>query len=771
MRNWKKAIAVAAVLSAAFCVCLRAAEPSAFEIMTKSRDFKKRTGMKLAFCQHPMYLLIDEDRGEPVVGERVPPWGAATAADYVERVKRNLDSLDKFEQLRLNYEFSAVEMEAMAKEFPAVIEHIKRLYEKGRLDFVDGGFSQAHLQNFGSESNWRQFEYGLEVFEKLFGKKVKVYACQETGLHEQVPQILKLFGYEAMVPPCFWWTMEITEGPFEIVGTDMRMFVAREGDEFVNAVSPDGSVMPLYLYSHVKAVEPARELGKGIFASSAIWLDFPDLAEVSQATIDKYYPAFDFVLLEDALRQRIKEVPPHAKAKVYTYWSYTDGVWAEELLRANKQVEEAAVLAEEICMMAKLAGSQVKQNDAIKDIWHTILKYQHHDVHWFEVTDLRRKAINYLKEGITKSREIMSEAAKKLVQEDEDYISVFNGLARKRKCLVETDGDTAAGTGFQKLGGQSFGFVDVPAGGFSSFKISTAEASSEQPLPEKIKAGSYSVEFSKDGLMKQISAGNKNLLKTDALLGGEIKALINNEWVDNRSASCKFYSGNVAYVVERTSSLGRIPLREKYFFFRNEPVIKAEIDFDFHGDEVGVFWQDDTKIDVYYPTGGSEVYQDIPFGYVQARENRPLFPTNWVYCGGLVYVNRGTNKHWVSNGVIGDVIAWGGNRFSNRIHLGWSNRTQYDLRLYGKHKIEYYLVPFGEFDGNKIVRQVEAITAPVFLIKGKGTNSFYDAADKNLVVTCVHEKGPDVWMRGYKLPSADKGRYRNWEIFDEKWSK
>ncbi len=43
--------------------------------LKKDPFVKEHFGWKLAFCQHPMYLLIDEDRGEPTVGERVPPWG------------------------------------------------------------------------------------------------------------------------------------------------------------------------------------------------------------------------------------------------------------------------------------------------------------------------------------------------------------------------------------------------------------------------------------------------------------------------------------------------------------------------------------------------------------------------------------------------------------------------------------------------------------------------------------------------------------------------
>ena len=38
--------------------------------------------------------------------------------------------------------------------------------------------------------------------------------------------------------------------------------------------------------------------------------------------------------------------------------------------------------------------------DEIKEIWKTILKAQHHDISWIEVTDLRGKSIDRLKKAI-----------------------------------------------------------------------------------------------------------------------------------------------------------------------------------------------------------------------------------------------------------------------------------------------------------------------------------------------------------------------------------
>ena len=205
----------------------------------------------------------------------------------------------------------------------------------------------------------------------------------------------------------------------------------------------------------------------------------------------------------------------------------------------------------------------------------------------------------------------MAEIARKLVDKDENSIAVFNALPRERKCLVQLDGKKTLGkcSKFQEFKGKSIGFVDVPAGGFKSFEVTERPAPSrKKTLPEKIKTNHYSIEFSKGGLIKQITAKNgKELLKSGDYFGGEIRARIGKQWVDNRTAKCTYYSGQVADILERTTTLGEITVLERYYFFKHEPIIKAEIEFDFDGNEVGYFWIDKTKINIYYPTKGSKV--------------------------------------------------------------------------------------------------------------------------------------------------------------------
>jgi hypothetical protein len=737
---------------------------------------KKHFGWEMAICQHPMYLLIDEDRGVPTVGERIPPWGAPTAKDYVKRVKRNLQSLDKYPDLKLNYEFSAVELESMITQFPNVYKKMKHAYRNGKLDFVNGNFSQAHLQILDSESNWRQFEYGLKIYKSLFGKKVKVYACQETGLHQQLPQMLKELGYDFIVAPLFPWAMEMIDGKLETTAFSNGIYPI-QGDEFLWAQALDGSRLPYY----IKVLEASlgvtqeqlniTEIQKDLYSSPPIWTHFPDMIEIAQKEYDDYKTLFDFILLEPALQKRIQKFPPRGTARIYSYWSYIEGVWAEELLRKNKQTQETVQLTEYLDCMGKLSGLKGNYNDEFQSIWHTILKYQHHDVYWIEVTDLRRKAIQHLDQAIRQCHQIMARIAGQLVNKTEEHITIFNGLAYPRKALLDLclEYTSLPGNNFQSFGNRYIGMVDLPSGGYRSISIKkkTTTYSKQIPLPKVLNMQQYKVKFSSTGLMEQIyTREGTPLLTSQSYLGGEIKALVSDRWTDNRKAKFKFYNGKVADILVRFTSLATIPVKETYFFYHHLGYIKVEVEFDFNGNKVGYFHIDSTKINIHYPTSGKdEIYHDIPFGYIPAREERVLFAPNWVYCNGLVYINRGTVKHWVKEGVLGNVIAWGDHFAISRAGPGWRN-PDYDLRLYGKQKIEYYVIPFGKFEGRRIHEKVEAITFPVFFTKGKGNHSHYSLKEKDICLTSITTQNNIHMARGFKFPSKKKSPFKNWEIFN-----
>jgi hypothetical protein len=737
--------------------------------LTKDPYLKEHFKWKLFFAQHPMYLLIDEDRGEPPVGERIPPWKAKTKEEYVERVRRNLKSLDELPELKLNYQWSALELEDLCKNFSDIYEWMKRHYKRRSLDFLDGTYSQAHLQVLTSESNWRQFEYGIEIYKDLFDKKVDLYARQETGLHIQLPQLLRIFGYKYAAIPAFIATVEIIDGSFEFIIQEGRM-EAINGEEFITAVAPDGSTIPFYLQIELgwDNMSLEREFQQDLYSSPKIFNVFPDLDEVDKELFEENYRLFNWVLFRDALEESYIVNPPRATALVYSNFSYNEGVWAEELFRAMRKAESYALLVEQMNAMVHLNGSNIDKTDELKEIWKTILKSQHHDISWIEVTDLKRKSINRLKAAIDKCYMLMYDLSSELVNADEKTLSVFNGLAMNRNGLVELEeGSSLLNFVFQDYRGRSYGFVDLPSGGFNSFTVSNKSISSkEEIIPENINTKYYRIDFSNEGLIKQIKTkGGNKLLKESDKLGGEIRARIDRMWYDNKTADVKYFAGEVFDIVERKTSINNIPLNEIYIYYKHQPYIKVELEFDFNGDEVGYMWFDETKLNVYYSTLGNVVRQDIPFGYKEAKMNRPLFPTSWIECGGLVYVHRGTVKHWVKDGTIANVLAWGDNQFTNRLHWDWIEYTEYDIRLYGKQKIEYYIIPLDEFDGNEITHIVDDIISPVFITSGNGEKSFYSQEDYSMSITSVYVKDGKVWMRGYQMPEGNK-KYNDWEIFN-----
>lgn len=387
---------------------------------------------------------------------------------------------------------------------------------------------------------------------------------------------------------------------------------------------------------------------------------------------------------------------------------------------------------------------------------------------WAEVTDLRRQAIDHLAAGIERSTQISQGAAQTMVAKDNHSIAVFNVLPAARRAVVQVWDAQVPGSGFQKFEECAFGVCDLPAGGFRSFPAARPSPSEEIPLPQQFATPHYTVRLSETGLLLQITtADGKDVLEPGEYLGGELRALIHDEWRDNRSASSKFYQGEACHILVRSTALGSVPVRERYFFFHGLNAIKAELEFDFNGNEIGYFWLDETKINVYYPTRGTDLHHDIAFGYVAAREGRPLLVPNWICCGGLAYINRGTVKHWVRDGVVANVLAWGGSHFDNRMHFDfWVSKHQYDVRLYGRQKIEYWLIPYGGFDGNRVVRDVNAVTFPVLGTPGGGGKSWYSVSDTNLAITAVYEKEGQLWARGYQLPSRRKSSFRNWEIFE-----
>ena len=272
---------------------------------------------KLAMVQHPMYLLIKEDSQ---CYERMVE-GQATIEQYIGRLRRNMAALRRFPQLTIGFEWSGLELEMLAEDAPDVFADMCLLAREGRATFYNGTYSQPHLQTLGSESNYRQFVYGMRVYDDLCHHPVRTYAHQEASVHDQTPQLLQAFDIEYGVVPRFFSTLAwLDESEQVLIDRKGPRFV--HGHEFVSWSGLDGTAIPLYLAipeSGTKELDDfvAIQAQAGRLHQPPILMTVPDLTEIDENWLAERRFA-DIVLLDQAIEERLQKFPPRSRARFFS---------------------------------------------------------------------------------------------------------------------------------------------------------------------------------------------------------------------------------------------------------------------------------------------------------------------------------------------------------------------------------------------------------------------------------------------------------------------
>ncbi len=399
---------------------------------------------KLALAQHPMYLLIKEDTG---CAERTPPWGAPDIEQYINRLRQNFTTLDKFPQIKIGYEWSGLELEQLKEDAPEVLDAMVDRVLAGQSTFYNGTYSQPHLQTLSSEANYRQFEWGARVYRQICPHHpVRVYAHQETSLNEQTPQLLKAFGIPYVTLPHFLSTLVILDGG-ELLFQWSHGTMFMHGEEFAGWRGLDGTQVDLYLdepaHDRIQDWWAYQEM-VGLTHVPPILVSIPDLINVDDAWMAERSQA-EFVLLEQALEERRKIFPPRFHVRFFTNWSYIEGIRAEELSRQNWIAETGALRAEALNSLAfTLIHRASESTDAI---WKRILTTQHHDVYCFCAPELREKSIASLGQAITEASQLSSRAALAIASQVDTTTAsgqplvVFNTFPHAQTNVVAADVD------------------------------------------------------------------------------------------------------------------------------------------------------------------------------------------------------------------------------------------------------------------------------------------------------------------------------------------
>ena len=327
-----------------------------------------------------------------------------------------MQSLANYPHLKLGYEWSGVELELLRQDAPDVLDEMRAYAEQGRIQFYNGTYAQPHLQTLSSEANYRQFEFGLEAYQELGLPSPLAYAHQEASVHEQLPQLLRAFGYTFTALPGFIsnvvWMDEVEF--LHHTSSGLRFI---QGNDFADWQGLDKTRIPLYLHQPMlREFSLPEYLGReavlGRLSSPPVLIDMPDMIEITPEWLADRQ-AVEFVLLNEALEERLKMKPTHSRVRLYTSWSYLEGIRAEELSRANWQAEQNLLRAEAVQAIAFIALGVPPVST--RQVWKTLLAYQHHDAYCFSAPELRQKAIQYIRECEYLAQEMIKKASAALI--------------------------------------------------------------------------------------------------------------------------------------------------------------------------------------------------------------------------------------------------------------------------------------------------------------------------------------------------------------------
>ena len=71
-------------------------------------------------------------------------------------------------------------------------------------------------------------------------------------------------------------------------------------------------------------------------------------------------------------------------------------------------------------------------------------------------------------------------------------------------------------------------------------------------------------------------------------------------------------------------------MQQVIMLYHHLPRLDFILTLDFDDTMFGNYWQDDSKLNVYWPVAPTgKINHDIPFGVIPGRQERSFFATNW----------------------------------------------------------------------------------------------------------------------------------------------
>ena len=373
----------------------------------------------------PLYILTYDHGGCVLWGDKLR-----------ERFSSAIDWLKKYPCYKTGLDFEAFtfdELEKIDPEFGALVKKTLKEYPD-RFGLGSTTYGQPLSLYISEESNVRQLTYAIKTNLKHFGTTPKVYAVSEFAFNSQMPQLLKLCGYDATLMR----THVTNYGYQKAFDTVWALWVGRDGSE-------------------IPAAPTTSEQGEGYFNCTAdnwVLTRWPREAKESledfMATCEKYEPLLasrydDLTLREEALvadaqtrenyhfvlLDEIPEIFGEAKEKIFTddndfHGRMPWGYCGNEVFNGCRAGENNAASAEKLNAISVMLGGSSKQ-EALEEAWKNVLVAQHHDIFICGLLDDARRFIpDSLAASADAAAASISDLSKVFASPENDGILVFN---------------------------------------------------------------------------------------------------------------------------------------------------------------------------------------------------------------------------------------------------------------------------------------------------------------------------------------------------------
>ncbi|MFC2089543.1 hypothetical protein ACFLT1_02110 [Bacteroidota bacterium] len=685
--------------------------------------------------QMPMYMLT-YDHGGLIL------WGGD---HFRERLQNAASWLDKYPGFKIGldneahmYDYIAIHQKDLLSEIQSMLDRYP-----GRFGIGSCTYGQPLSQFVNEESNIRQIAYAMRANTNYFNYTPDVYVMSEHGMHAQMPQILKGFGFKGAIMRTHFMMYGYNPTYNAAIGWWIGMDGSRiptiptyegEGAEFFKT-TVDNWVLTRYPSEDAQvSLQGYRELFPDI--NPLLASRFDDSGLRKEALVKEYdgNPLFNWILLDELLA-----LYPEPEAEFKTQpddftvrmpWGYC----GNKIWNTSRKAEVQVLTAERIAAFEFLFGNKNRE-ETLRESWKNLLVAQHHDV---QIVGLTNEADSYLAASLNASESVLEQslawAAGHMSSEGIQQVTVFNPLSWERSEWIETKVSFEKGQAREVIVTQgeekipvsylnAYHFSDgsiyeatiafnakLPPLSLCSFSVLPVGESSEviqqsislDEVNSILSTPYYSVQFNTLGgisSMKDLRTGKqvfdpdrRNAFFSGVIEGREMES--EGRWIITKPEV------NAPWITATEYGfIADIPFTFEMKFYSNSPRIDCRVDFQFDGQKIGQLSENkrdrespfihDKKLRFKcFPSLSDNAtgIKDLPFMLTETS-NTTIEGNYWTALGdehqGLAYFNKGT---------MGSVHEDDGGfsiPLSYAMYYIWGTRM-----LKGNYSYEFALMPF-----------------------------------------------------------------------------